>query len=260
MSVVRTAKAAYAFRFDATRSRYFYYRTISLFSGHGEHGRDVRRSDPISVSSFEFVMDRIGEPFMWVQSDDDLAAWGSRYSWMLTPAPYAETRLAGLLEKRVCVKSPIGLFWDVGIRGRAASRRIPRAVRQRVLTRDKNRCIGCGSDGGELTMDHVIPFSRGGETTEGNLVSLCQRCNQSDGNQHHPHLFALAGLHHGWDPDLLKTALTSETKSYAVMLSQNILVSRVRLNESWMGPPWSALDAVSTRALSDVATSGGARS
>ncbi len=29
----------------------------------------------------------------------------------------------------------------------------------------------------ELTMDHVVPISRGGKTTKGNVVPACKECN-----------------------------------------------------------------------------------
>jgi 5-methylcytosine-specific restriction protein A len=29
----------------------------------------------------------------------------------------------------------------------------------------------------ELTMDHIIPIIRGGETTKGNIVTVCKECN-----------------------------------------------------------------------------------
>lgn len=103
------------------------------------------------------------------------------------------------------------------------------SVRQAVLARDGHRCVECGcteSNDADLTMDHVIPFSRGGETTEWNLVTLCKQCNQGHGNRAHSHLFALAGLHSGYDPALLKGEITQDAKAYATMLSQNILVCR----------------------------------
>ena len=31
----------------------------------------------------------------------------------------------------------------------------------------------------ELTMDHVIPLSRGGRSTKGNLVPCCKECNSA---------------------------------------------------------------------------------
>jgi 5-methylcytosine-specific restriction endonuclease McrA len=30
----------------------------------------------------------------------------------------------------------------------------------------------------ELTMDHIVPLSRGGRSTKGNIVSSCRNCNQ----------------------------------------------------------------------------------
>lgn len=30
----------------------------------------------------------------------------------------------------------------------------------------------------ELTMDHVVPLARGGESTKGNIVPACRECNQ----------------------------------------------------------------------------------
>jgi len=40
-------------------------------------------------------------------------------------------------------------------------------------------CYYCGRNVGRkhLTMDHVIPLSRGGKSTRGNLVPACKQCN-----------------------------------------------------------------------------------
>jgi 5-methylcytosine-specific restriction enzyme A len=29
----------------------------------------------------------------------------------------------------------------------------------------------------DLTMDHIVPLSRGGKTTKGNIVAVCKECN-----------------------------------------------------------------------------------
>ncbi len=31
----------------------------------------------------------------------------------------------------------------------------------------------------ELTMDHIVPISRGGRTTKGNVVTACKECNNN---------------------------------------------------------------------------------
>ncbi len=43
----------------------------------------------------------------------------------------------------------------------------------------RGKCHYCGSDvsPGALTMDHIVPVSRGGKTTKGNVVPCCKDCN-----------------------------------------------------------------------------------
>ena len=56
-------------------------------------------------------------------------------------------------------------------------------TRQNIIWRDKNICQYCGNDfkTGELTVDHVLPRSRGGKNTWENLVAACKPCNQKKG-------------------------------------------------------------------------------
>ena len=44
-----------------------------------------------------------------------------------------------------------------------------------------NRCAYCGSDE-DLTMDHVVPLSKGGGLTRSNIVPCCKSCNSSKCN------------------------------------------------------------------------------
>ncbi|MFX9212936.1 HNH endonuclease, partial [Acinetobacter baumannii] len=43
--------------------------------------------------------------------------------------------------------------------------------RRNILRRDRYTCQYCGRQGGELTVDHVLPRSRGGRSTWENLVA-----------------------------------------------------------------------------------------
>ncbi len=54
-------------------------------------------------------------------------------------------------------------------------------TRKNVMKRDGNRCQYCGTHE-DLTIDHVIPRSRGGLDTWENLVAACNRCNHKKGN------------------------------------------------------------------------------
>jgi len=48
--------------------------------------------------------------------------------------------------------------------------------RHRIYRRDNYQCIYCGSKK-ELTLDHVIPKSKGGTNDWENLVTSCSTCN-----------------------------------------------------------------------------------
>jgi hypothetical protein len=52
--------------------------------------------------------------------------------------------------------------------------------RRSIHTRDGNKCAYCGSTR-QLTIDHIIPASRGGKHTWENLVCACVKCNTKKG-------------------------------------------------------------------------------
>lgn len=52
--------------------------------------------------------------------------------------------------------------------------------RRSIMARDDHTCQYCGSKS-NLTLDHVFPRHRGGETTWENLVCCCLRCNNKKG-------------------------------------------------------------------------------
>lgn len=56
-------------------------------------------------------------------------------------------------------------------------------LRDRIFRRDGLRCVYCGNTFPEeqLTLDHVEPRVRGGDNSEGNLVSACRACNARKG-------------------------------------------------------------------------------
>jgi HNH endonuclease len=53
--------------------------------------------------------------------------------------------------------------------------------RQNIFRRDSGRCQYCGSTE-NLTLDHVIPKSRGGRTSWDNLTTACRKCNALKGD------------------------------------------------------------------------------
>lgn len=55
-------------------------------------------------------------------------------------------------------------------------------TRVNIYKRDDHKCLYCGGDN-KLTLDHVIPKSRGGGNTWENLATCCSRCNVIKGNK-----------------------------------------------------------------------------
>lgn len=53
--------------------------------------------------------------------------------------------------------------------------------RQNIFKRDEGKCQYCGSTK-DLTLDHVLPRSKGGRSTWDNLVSACKPCNSRKGD------------------------------------------------------------------------------
>lgn len=55
--------------------------------------------------------------------------------------------------------------------------------RKNILRRDGHRCQYCGRGDLPLTVDHVLPLSRGGDDTWENLVCACVGCNNRKGDR-----------------------------------------------------------------------------
>lgn len=55
--------------------------------------------------------------------------------------------------------------------------------KKNVMIRDGFMCQYCGSKERRLTIDHVVPVSRGGKSTFENCVAACQDCNNAKSNR-----------------------------------------------------------------------------
>jgi len=57
--------------------------------------------------------------------------------------------------------------------------------RNEIFERDEYCCVYCGArfPTEELTLDHVQPRMRGGDHSEGNLVTACRACNTLKGGR-----------------------------------------------------------------------------
>lgn len=62
-------------------------------------------------------------------------------------------------------------------------RPLVKLTRREVFLRDHYTCQYCGAHTRELTLDHVVPRSKGGKHTWDNLVSACRQCNHRKGGR-----------------------------------------------------------------------------
>lgn len=90
------------------------------------------------------------------------------------------------MNSNTCVQQVFGGECDCRycMEGRVRRRKrgpLPQGRRQAVLERDKFTCRYCGDPA--TSVDHVIPWSRGGRNTMDNLVASCQPCNEAKGDQ-----------------------------------------------------------------------------
>ena len=104
---------------------------------------------------------------------------------------FGSWRLA--LEAFVAYANSEGMSQPPIVAPKATPCRTPRSpnlrLRFKVLQRDHFRCCTCGASpsitpGIILEIDHIIPWSMGGETTIENLQTLCFICNQGKTNCH----------------------------------------------------------------------------
>ena len=85
----------------------------------------------------------------------------------------------GIGARHLSVEEPVIVQLLANVR---VPRMILRPTRSNILLRDDESCQYCGKRGRDLTLDHIIPRSRGGQSTWENLVACCRACNGRKGN------------------------------------------------------------------------------
>ncbi len=96
-----------------------------------------------------------------------------------------------------------------------------RFSRENVYTRDNHTCQYCREQTTprSLTLDHVIPASRGGPKTWTNVVTSCRDCNQKKGNR---------------TPKEAKMPLLNEPKAPEWLPQTELLLSSGAIPSSWL--------------------------
>ena len=108
--------------------------------------------------------------------------------------------------------------------------------RRDVFTRDGNRCQYCSVKGPGLTIDHVLPRSKGGRHEWSNVVGACRRCNQKKAGQ----TLKEAGM------NLVRQPIEPAPHPYACFISMDI-------KPTWLVfMPWLSESAGSDKVLQAV--------
>lgn len=140
----------------------------SLWSSLGRQPRYNEVRAPVSRFSAGTYENRFGS---WTK------ALGRFVEWVNSDKPQTSVEQQSELGEAVSL-SPIK---------RRTRREISDRQRFRILVRDGFRCKACGASpllqpGVELHVDHILPWSKGGETLDENLESKCKQCNLGKGN------------------------------------------------------------------------------
>ncbi len=219
--------------------RRVFFKTLTIWVGSSERPRrEIRQPSPVDLDAFLQLCFRFDLRVMEIKSPERLKWWAeenkpSLEEWFCLESDLAEQHLPGLTTARTCLTSPYGLFYDVDLqspdRKRASIRRTS-AHRKAVLERDGHSCVLCGKrlSAQTATLDHVIPYSAGGETTVANLVTMCQPCNQAKGKDGKPELLNLTVKMPGIDPGIL------ESRAFKLLQDKRLVSAAYRLSGDLM--------------------------
>ena len=96
----------------------------------------------------------------------DVLEW---YDDWLVRSPSWETKVPAVIMMKQYIKSKTEV----------------RFSKSNLYLRDQYKCQYCGNEfiRSHLTMDHVIPISKGGQTEWTNIVAACNPCNSTKGNR-----------------------------------------------------------------------------
>jgi len=220
-------ESVYAFDLQLLCGGYAYYSTYTSFTCFVENNREVREPSLVDKERFIKSLNELGQFAVLIDNEENYKTWLYLRGWALVSRRLAREIMSQWLKKKSCLTSPMGLFTDIELVSPSSLKRsYSQQKKEYVVNRDGCACILCG-DEENLTMQHVKPYSRGGETSSRNMVTLCNDCNQSLGAEQVHELYRLAGLHYNYDPSLIhKREIDDAAHHRAVQFSNNLMQTR----------------------------------
>ncbi|WP_343738370.1 HNH endonuclease [Achromobacter sp.] len=221
---------AYAFDLRQVCGGYAYFSTFTHGNISSGDRYEIRVPSEVNLDRFSTAIEELGQSFQFIDSEDSYRIWIYLQGWAVVTPVFARSRMQNWLKQHKCISTALGAFTDIEIAAPSVMKRSFRGVaKKKILDRDGGRCLECGSQNA-LTLQHVIPFSAGGETSSRNMVTLCEECNQSYRDEISPALYRLAGLHYGYEPSLIKSAPDRQAAlRRAVYFSNNLMHTRCDL-------------------------------
>ncbi len=119
----------------------------------------------------------------------------------------------------------IGSIIATADRSKRYTHGVPLLTNRTLFQRDQNLCLYCGDEFsvGKLTRDHIMPASRGGETTWENCVTACRDCNQAKD----------ARTPEEANMKLLAVPYTPNLAEYLIMQNRKILADQMEFLKSF---------------------------
>ena len=131
-------------------------------------------------------LDISGRPQAWITPRDAAVLYASdAVAWTLGDTFHV---LRGGVQRATGKQSRIDVHPIVAVRGAVPSRAwrlVPALTNQKLFVRDRQFCAYCGGcfQVDELTREHIVPVSRGGQDTWMNCITACRGCNGHKGNR-----------------------------------------------------------------------------
>jgi hypothetical protein len=142
----------------------------------------VRRTMVMDV----LQLDLSGRPQAWMTAKEATILYAcDAVAWTLGEAFHV---MHGGVQRSTGLQSRIELHPIVAVRGCVPSRawRIsPAITNPKLFARDRHICAYCGEwhPFEELTREHIVPVSRGGQDSWMNCITACRGCNGHKGNR-----------------------------------------------------------------------------
>lgn len=128
-------------------------------------------------------LNKAGAPTNWISSQEACTLLAKEM--VLWQMGCVANTLHGGTQRATGQRSFFDLPAIIAVEGAVHEKRVPQISNRILFARDQYTCMYCGNTFQEcdLTCDHVIPTSRGGENGWTNCVTACRRCNHAKNDQ-----------------------------------------------------------------------------